>query len=433
MKRKTGLIAVMLLTLTHVLPARADETSEIKRQILEQTQQLQQLRQRLDALEARQKQQSQKMEETISEAAEDQQVSALPESLRWAENVKISGDLRYRHEHIDSETGTTDVRWQNGVDRHRIWARLMFEAMVNDEWDVAFRLASGSKDPVSRNQDLQDSFSSKDFWLDLAYFHWHPIAAEGLNVVGGKVQNPLYRVGKNQLVWDDDLNPEGLAAQICTPLNDADRLFVNGGGFWVDESSSGVDTSLWAAQTYLKHKIGNSDYLLGGASYLDYGNMEGRSDLGSTWSVSDFFGNTSSGGRFVNDYDVLEAFGEYGFQCGRRPMAVFGSWVQNLAATTDEDTGWLVGAKLNKARDPGSWELSYDYRELEADAVVGAMNDSDFIGGGTNGRGHRVGGAYQLARNVQVAATYFHDEDEGGIAGRDLDYRRLQCDLKIKF
>ena len=415
-KVKKGILLIVSIAIVlcwfSVAQAGSDELGDLKEQVAE-------LQKKITKLEANQN----KMEGLT-----------LPQALKWAEKVKISGDLRYRHEHIDEETGTTTVGWKNGADRHRIRARLMLEAIVNNEWDVVFRLASGSKDPVSANQDLEDSFSSKDFWLDLAYFNWHPKAMEGFNVVGGKVKNPFYKVGKNQLVWDGDLNPEGLAIQLSKPFFGEDRLFFNGGGFWVDESSSGVDTSLWGAQTYIKHDMGNSDYFLGGASYWDYGNIKGSSDLKSTWvSSSSFFGNTSSAGMFASDYDILEIFGEYGFKYDSMPVAFYGNWVQNLVAKTNRDTGWLIGGKLNKAKAPGSWEFSYDYRVLAADAVVGALSDSDFIGGGTNGRGHRFGFKYQLAKNVQAATTYLQNEDDTGSASRDLDYRRLQCDIVLKF
>jgi len=180
--------------------------------------------------------------------------------------------------------------------------------------------------------------------------------------------------------------------------------------------------------------MGDSDYFLGGASYWDYGNIKGSGDLKSTWSdSSSFFGNTSDANMFAGDYDILEIFGEYGFKYDSMPVTFYGSWVRNLVASTNRDTGWLIGGKLNKAKDPGSWEVSYDYRVLAADAVVGAMSDSDFIGGGTDGRGHRFGFTYQVAKNVQAATTYFHDDDGTGAAGRNLDYRRLQCDLVLKF
>ena len=148
-------------------------------------------------------------------------------------------------------------------------------------------------------------------------------------------------------------------------------------------------------------------------------------DVGS----DSFFGNTSTGGVFANDYDLVELFGEAGTTATPVPLSVFGNYVENTAADTSGDSGWLVGLKINKAKKPGSWELSYDYRELQKDAVVGTFCDSDFIGGGTNGKGSRFGAKYQVAKNVQAGLTYFLNERQN----EDNDYRRLQADVVLKF
>ena len=81
--------------------------------------------------------------------------------------------------------------------------------------------------------------------------------------------------------------------------------------------------------------------------------------------------------------------------------------------------------------DPGDWQLGYNYRDLQADAVVGAFTDSDFIGGGTGGQGHLFSFAYQVAKNVQAGVTYFLDTIDQ--TGPDLDYSRVQGDLVLKF
>jgi Putative porin len=419
---------ISLAVLVLLLPparAKADELGDLKNQLSE-------LQHRITQLEQQQKQKEASLTKKIDELAKQKTAPAkLPESLAWAEKVKISGDLRYRHDHMDEQDSTGD--WATGRDRDRIRARVKLEAAVNDDWDAIFRIASGNDEsPISTNQDLTKGFSKKNIWLDQAYFDWHPAAVNGLNVLGGKMANPFYRVGKNELIWDSDLNPEGLAAQISRPLSSIDRLFFNGGGFWVNENSSSADTSLWGAQTYIKHDLADSDYLLGGATYLDYGNLKGHADLKSTWGSSNFFGNTSTGGVYASDYNILEAFGEYGFKCSGMPMALFGSWVRNLVASTSEDTGWLVGARLNKAKDPGSWEFGYDYRELDADAIVGGFTESDFVESQTNSKGHRFVFAYQWARNIQSKLTYYQAENTAS-SSRNLDHRRLLADLVLKF
>ena len=439
MQQRIRVVALMIVVFSQTSAVNADETGELRELIQNQHEQLQQLQQRLDELEVKQKRQNLETEEKISEAVKSEQIAALPDSLKWFEKIKISGDFRYRHEHIDSERIKEDgsIGWRNGRDRNRIRARLMIEAMVNNEWDFGLRLATGETDvfsdnivadPVSTNQTLTEFGSHKDFWLDLAYFDYHPESMEGLNVVGGKIKNPYYKVGKNQLVWDDDLNPEGVAAKYTIPVSDSAALHCNGGGYWLNEESSDADTSLWGIQAYLKQGLSNSDYLLAGAGFYDYGNLQGLEDelgigLGNTLDpVTD---------EYVNDYDILEVLVEYGTKVGELPVAVFGTWVENTVAVTTEDTGWLVGGKLGKAKEPGSMEFVYDYRDVERDAVLAAWNDSDFNAGLTGGKGHRFGLTYQLVKNVQYAMTYFHNENT--LSDSDLDYRRLQADLKLKF
>ena len=437
MRQKIMVAVFIFLAIGQFPVVKADEIGELRELIQKQDEQLQQLQKRLDELEAKQKQQDRQAEEKVSEAVKDKQAAALPDSLKWAERIKISGDLRYRHDHLDMESNISGRdEWLNGSDRHRVRARLMIEAMLNKDLDVGMRLASGTtRTPNSTNQDLEDAFSSKEIWLDLAYFDWRPPTNEGLNILGGKMKNPFFKAAKNELIWDNDLNPEGLAVKYMTHISCVDQLFFNGGGFWVDESTLDVDTSLWGAQAYLKHMIGKPSYVLAGATYYDYGNIEGQPALSSTWSsTSLFFGNTSSGpgGVYVSDYDIFEAFGEYGFKYGTMPLALFGSWVRNVAASTDEDTGWLVGTRFNKAKDPGSWELTYDYRDTQADAVVGGFIESDFVASKTDSRGHRVVFKYQILKALQAALTYYHLEDASSSTG-DLDFRRLLAELLFKF
>jgi hypothetical protein len=409
---------------------KADEISELKQQLAEQNKLLQQMQQKLEELEAKQNKQDEVIEQKVTKVVEEKKLEPWPGSLDWVKKVKISGDLRYRHESIDEEGSDRD--WDTGVNRHRIRARIKIEGKVNDDTDVIFRLASGTGDPVSTNQTLENSFSQKAIWIDQAYFNWHPAAMKGLNVYGGKMANPFYNVGGNQLIWDGDLNPEGIAAGYVMPLGKNNTLHLAGGGFWVDESSGGVDTSLWAIQAYLKHIFEDKSELIAGASHYNYGNIKGRGDLKTTWAGSsshDFFGNTTSGSMFASDFDLIEGFAEYNFAYRQLPLSVYGNYVKNCGAATSEDTGWLIGCKVNRAKDPGSWEFSYDYRSLQKDAVLGALSDSDFIGGGTDGKGHRFGLMYQLAKNWQFALTYFLNKE----GDHNTDYRRLQADLVFKF
>ncbi len=421
---RNGILGLLVFWTTVLLwPAAAgaqDDLTQLQAELEAQKQKQAELQDRINQLEARQRLKEKALNEKIDEVsarATEERAAEIPDVLKWASKLRWSGDFRYRYEYIDQRE--RDVRHRN-----RIRARLGLDAEVNEEWNLGFRLATGDSDPVSTNQTLDDWSSKKDVWLDKAFLGYHPNWIEGLNVLAGKIGNPWYKPAKNELIWDGDLTPEGAAFLYGVPLGDQTAVNVVGGGFWVEERSSDADTSLWGIQAYVKHQLAEPTHVLAGASWYDYGNIETESDFDG------FFGNTSVGGVYAGDYDLFEVFGEFGTEIGGMPILFFGDYVQNTAVA-DEDTGWLIGAQINKAKNPGSWQFEVDYRNLERDAVVGQFTSSDFLGGGTGGEGYRFAFGYALAKNVAANLTYYMNEfDE---RNSDVDYDRLMADIVLKF
>ncbi|MCD6283602.1 putative porin [bacterium] len=339
----------------------------------------------------------------------------------WVPKVKVSGDLRYRYEHIN-KTG------KKSRNRERVRARLGLTGKVNDQVDIKVRLASGSADPVSTNQTLDGAFSSKSIWLDRAYFDWHP--SENMTVYGGKMSNPFFKPAKSQLLWDGDMNPEGLAVRF--EGSGDTKPFLNVAHFWADERKAAADARILGAQTGLHLKGGSNTKATVGVGYYAFTNVEGQTPL---VDATDSFGNSVNTDPNTGDityttgFREFEAFAEVTTKLGNTPFTVYGDYVTNTDADTD-DKGWLVGANLGKAKNPGEWEFKYNYRRVEADAVLGAFCDSDFIGGGTDGKGHVLGLGVALTKNTSAGLTYFLND--AGLAGGK-SYKRLQFDFKFKF
>jgi len=199
----------------------------------------------------------------------------------WWEEMTVKGDLRYRHEMIDSEG--KDVRH-----RHRIRARFGIFAKVSDYTKVGIQLATGSDDPVSTNQTLDNAFSTKNVGIDLAYFTTILPNIDGLSVTAGKIKNPFYKAGKSELLWDSDYNPEGGVA-VYTKDFDNTRLMLLGAGLWIDERSSGDDSWMAGGQVVLNHKLGDekTSFAVGG-SMFNYVNTEGF----APFYDDDSFGNS---------------------------------------------------------------------------------------------------------------------------------------------
>jgi hypothetical protein len=354
----------------------------------------------------------------------------------WVQNVKLFGDFRYRYENRDFDA-ESEAR-----DRNRIRARLGLKIKINEEVDTLFRVATGSSDtPLGSFQTLggssgndidNDSFSNRSIWLDWAYFDYHPESMQGLNIYGGKMKQPFYKVGNNELIWDGDVSPEGLVAAQNIVINDSTTMTFNGGGFWLRERSGDADTSMWALQAYAKHNMTSDTHILGGASYYDIGNIEDRSDLtGSTLN-----GNTDNGlGGYQYDFNMIEGFAEVGFPIAEMPSAVFASYIENTAALSKANEAVFIGARLNKVTNtPGTWQFGYNWRQVDTDAVFAGLTDSDVFAGGTGGRGHELGLQYQLMEDVQAGITYFITErDDRTNPGKKDNINILRTDLIFKF
>ncbi len=218
MRRLLSVIALgMLMNAPSAFAAVSDEV-------------VQQLLDRLEAQDKRIAELEKSTQQTKTEVAEQKQavakVAAAPAASSWTDKVSLKGDLRMRYENIDDET-KTDER-----NRQRIRARLGVIAKPQDDLELGFRLStSDDNDPRSSNQTIGNGNSSKDFVLDLAYFKW--AAMQGLTVSGGKFENPLYRPGKQGLLWDSDWNPEGFGVNY---VNGA--FFANAIGFWLETDSN---------------------------------------------------------------------------------------------------------------------------------------------------------------------------------------------------
>jgi len=331
----------------------------------------------------------------------------------WTERTKIKGDLRYRYENTN-------------IDRDD--ARFGVFSKVNDQVDIGIQLATGGPDnATSTNETLDASFGTKDINLDLAYFNWH--ASKNLDVLGGKVKNPFFRPGKSYLIWDGDVRPEGLAIKF-----ENDAFFVNGGAFYLDEQSddNAGETYLFAGQAGGKLKLGNAKAKLG----LSYYHYEGIEDNNVDGLVTG--NNTTVNNRFENDFEILEAFGEVKTKVSGLPFTVFADYAVNIAANDDRanngdnDTAWMLGFKLGKAKARGSWEVGYRYQDIEKDAVVSDLNDGDFASGNTDSKGHAYNVAYAIDKNWKFGLTYF-DTTFNVDQGVETDSDILQADIKFKF
>jgi hypothetical protein len=332
----------------------------------------------------------------------------------WVDRIDFSGDARLRHETID-EDGEEDRK------RMRFRSRFGFKASVMDDVQFVLRLATGGGNPVSTNQSFDDGFSTKDIGVDQAYVSW--AAADGLNIFAGKMKNPLYSAGKVPLVWDSDLNPEGFAATYSSGM-----FFGTVAGFTVEERSSSDDSLLYAVQAGVKTDLGEGAKLTAGVGYFAYSDTIG---------AEPFYNGSAKGntvdlaGNYVYDYKDTELFAQFDTKLGDLPLQVYAHFVQNNEVS-QQDTAYAFGAKIGSAKKQGTQQFSWTYQDIEADAVIGTFNDSDFGGGGTDSEGHLIKYKYMLRDKISLGGTLMLNKVDR-FQGTEHDYNRLQLDVEFKF
>jgi hypothetical protein len=341
-------------------------------------------------------------------------LAAAPAAESKPPSIRFAGDFRYRHETVNDDA--FDER-----ERQRIRARFGITADVTDGITAGLTLATGGDDPVSANQTLDTGFSRKPIGVDRAYVTWK--ASKELSFTGGKMANPFYRPLNHHLIYDNDLNPEGLALRYETG-----SWFTNVAGLWVEERSAADDSILLGGQVGFKRMLNGGRRFLAGVSYYDYLNTQNQTPF---WDGAAAGNTVDAAGNYANDFNEAELFAELAFNAGERPMTVFADYVTNTEATLRDD-GYAIGASYGEITRPGTWRLSYAYQKLEADAVVGTFTDSDWAGGGTDGVGHVVDFQYLLRSRWTLGFKYFLNE-RGEAAGNERDYNRLQADLNFNY
>jgi hypothetical protein len=357
-------------------------------------------------------------------------VAAIPAaSESWSDRVSLDGDFRYRYERIEVEG--SEVRKRN-----RIRARTNIRAEVADNIDVGFGLATGGDDPVSTNQTLGGGGSSKDVKLNLAYAEWE--ATKGLHLIAGKFKNPLKSVA-GQLIWDGDWTPEGLALKYQRGWFFANAL----GTFLEGDSKKSNDNFSWGGQVGASVDIGVAK-LTGGVGYYAIPSKGGTTNFGDPSDPDDFYGNTAveAGGAacgttegtncvYLYDYNLAQAFAEASFDIGSWPALVFFDYINN-SDPSENNTGWLVGTRLGRAKDRGQMQFTYFYADKEADAMLGLLTDSDFGGGGSDSKGHWLQFNYGVNKRWTIGAQYFINEINLA-SGNKSDFNRLIIDTQWKW
>ena len=370
-----------------------------------------------------------------SEIAEDEKIvreEGLKQSLpAWVREMKLKGDFRLRYQYEKKKGSNTNAGNTTERDRARIRFRLGAETKVNDQTKVLFGLASGGTDPRSTNQTLENSFELKDIRLDYVYGEYAPFSWAAF--LGGRMKNPLWEPG--DLLWDTDINPEGLAAKFKGKVNDRLETYLNTGAFVLDENAAASEPLIYALQPGLKWKL--NDKVSSNIAVSYYGSSQVKGAILDYSAGS----NTNNGRRgLLYGLSAFSPSVELAVKDPLRSLGIglpyasfFGEYVHNLPSAK---SGYLGGLKIGheKVSNARQWQLRYFYSMLATDAWLDILPDSDRYGGRTGIRGHELLLTYGLGKNWSLELDYYRTDLTTTHADTAAKTENIfQADLNFKF
>ena len=294
-----------------------------------------------------------------------------------ADNVKITGQIRYEYADRDGDLKAT----KGSVAKNRLRTRLFVNGAINDDWTYTARLQN--------DQNLADNAGNQKTDLNQAY-------------VTGRVGGLAVVAGKAGIVMADG------------NLYDDTAEFVS--------ASYGKDVKLTA--------------YAGQPTDYDYDNVYGASLSGQAGKLAlsagyDAFKDSLTGSVAAKgeDNNVWNVGAKYAFDKNVSLNAMYLNSDVDVADKYDTD-GYVVGLdyKGAKAKQAGSWGLWGKYYDQGVGTFVAhTMKAGDWSEFATEGfKGYGVGASYTLAKNMVYMLDYYDLEGKDTETDTQVIWSRLQ-------
>jgi Putative porin len=386
--------------------------------------------------------------------------------------LELYGDARLRYEYRGGRTNGSSVGtpndWQER-ERERYRLRLGLRGTLLDDWFFGVRLET-STNSRSTNVTFGDESSGGPFAKDSdrisvgqAYLGYSGF--RDIRLTGGRMPNPLV---STRMVWDDDINPEGLAEQwkhtftiggggeplqsyskdgkavaSAQPSEPALKIdvFANFGQFVYDDANPenplgprsttvqpgiqanqrvpNTDAFLLAWQVGAKFQFPNTLYTQVAPTLYNYtgnGDTFNVHFIGGETNVS----NATSQGTNqtgINSLLVFDSPWEIGWKIDKLPMRVFGDFAVNLegddrAAAAfhpnkgDQRYAYQVGLAVGQLKKKRDWQIEALWQHTDQYALDPNLVDSDLFDSRVNMEGVAVDASYGLSDAVFLKLTW---------------------------
>ncbi len=330
---------------------------------------------------------------------------------------KIYGDFRARLE-TDWDSQRPDGSERDDRTRIRVRARVGLEFAASERFTLGLRLRSGSDGSQQSphitvvdfdDNDTGDAHFNFDKWFLKGEFN------SGWGWIG---RNSLPFWKQNELFWDDDVTPAGLAFGYRSDRGES-GFEANGGYFSLPAGMREFSGNLGLAQVVFRR---NRFKIAGGLLDVDA-------------DPDDPDGALLLRGNGARDYQIWVASLQAGFGNWTFGVDVIhnGESYPASEALRDEVDGYVGSLKLNTG---GGWQAAYYYARIEALAVHSSYAQDDWVrwGSATQTRGSDMKGhELRLVKDVGPGQSLVFRLYLTDAITTDEDGSRFRIDWNYKF
>jgi hypothetical protein len=395
--------------------------------------------------------------------------------------VELYGDIRMRYESRQGETGPPSTldrpndTLKRSRERYRL--RLGLRGTLADDWFFGLRIET-STNPRSTNVTFGDDAgpfgkTSDAVGIGQAYLGYSGLRDFRFTV--GKMPNPFVNT---LMVWDGDINPEGMAEQwkhtfnlsfgggqttaagdyskdgksaaavTSEPTRMTIDVFANLGQFVYDDAnpenplgprsvSSGrlvpnSDAWLFGWQLGAKFNFTKTTYLQLAPTLYNY---SGAGDTFNAFYSGDpdrLAGTppvrTARNQTGIDSLLILDIPAEFGWTWGEIPLRIFGDFAVNFDADDralaaghpeagDERYAYQIGLGIGKIKAKHDWEIKAWYQHTEQYSLDPNLVDSDFFDSRVNMEGFAIQAGYALSDAVVFNLSYGYGDQANSTLG----------------
>lgn len=391
------------------------------------------------------------------------------------DNADVYGDIRVRYE---DRSGTGVVGSTSpiaNVDETRQRARYKMTLGVkttSGDWntDLAIAMgANGRSDNATFGKSASANINDKEaLYIKRAVVGYK--ATDWLTVEAGRMNNPLYTT---PMVWDADLNFEGLAEKVNYKVGNTDLFFTAAQAEYQGDrknfsgtTADTVTTELFAFQGGVKFPITDNASAKAALTYTTFSHNTANTsfkpglatDGSGVAAVTGVTGSASANyvkavsaqtgygiAAFgVNDLETIEIPAEVNYMVSSNVgVRLFGDYAYNTKAddraihsglsaaangsSSSDGAAWMLGVAVGSAKDlkafegnkmaKGDWSARLWYQDVGVWSVDANAVDSDFMDSRVNMKGTTFKAQYNIQDNVFANFAYGHATRKNSMYG----------------